>query len=81
MGSRRVVSVGVKTVRFHCEWQSEVEANRMQLFVDSDWAGSAVTRRSTSGGLDEAENTLPENVVFHTGSCGDVVRWRPSCKP
>ena len=43
--------VGVRTVRFNYEWPSEDEANRMQLFVDSDGAGCAVTRRSTSGGL------------------------------
>ena len=43
--------VGMKTVRFNFQWQSEDEANQMQLFVDSDCAGCAVTRRSTSGGL------------------------------
>ena len=36
---------------FNFQWQSEDEANQMHLFVDSDWAGCAVTRRSTSGGL------------------------------
>ena len=37
-------------MRCNYEWQSEVEVNQMQV-VDSDWAGCAVTRRSTSGGL------------------------------
>ena len=38
-------------MRFNFQWQSEDEANQMQLFVDSDWACCAVTRRSTCGGL------------------------------
>ena len=31
--------VGVKTVLLNCEWQSEDEANKVQVFVDSKWAG------------------------------------------
>ena len=67
----RELPVGVKTVLFNFEWQSEDEANKMQLFVDSDWAGcdEAVDFLRTL----DAWNTHPENMVFHRGSCGDAV--------
>jgi hypothetical protein len=32
-------------------WQSEAEAKELRVYVDSDWAGCAKTRRSTSGGV------------------------------
>ena len=37
-------------MRFNFQWQAEGEANQMQVLVDSELAGCAVTRRSTSGG-------------------------------
>ena len=43
--------MGVPIVKFEFKWQEESEAKRVQVFVDSDWAGCKVTRKSTSGGV------------------------------
>ena len=43
--------MGVPIVEFEFKWQEESEAKRVQVFVDSDWAGCRVTRKSTSGGV------------------------------
>ena len=42
---------GVGEVKFWYEWQSEREAQKITVIVDSDWAGCKETRKSTSGGV------------------------------
>ena len=42
---------GVGMVKLHYRWQNEDEAQKVKVFVDSDWAGCRVTRKSTSGGV------------------------------
>ena len=42
---------GVGTVKLHYRWQEEEQAQRVTVFVDSDWAGCRATRKSTSGGV------------------------------
>ena len=43
--------MGVGEIKLMYQWQSEEEARDIKVFVDSDWAGCKVTRRSTSGGV------------------------------
>ena len=42
---------GVGSVKLLYEWQTEDEARKVTVFVDSDWAGCKVSRRSVSGGI------------------------------
>ena len=42
---------GLFPVKWKFRMQSEEEATKIKVFVDSDWAGCRKTRRSTSGGL------------------------------
>ena len=42
---------GLGTVRWKFETQTEDEAKRITMYVDSDWAGCKKTRRSTTGGV------------------------------
>ena len=43
--------IGMKVVQFDYACQDEDEAIKLEIFVDSDWAGCMRTRRSTSSGL------------------------------
>ena len=47
----RASQLELRSCVFSFQWQAEDEANQIQLLFDSDWAGCAVTRRSTSGVL------------------------------
>jgi hypothetical protein len=42
---------GAGSVSLIFEWQTEVEARQVVVYVDSDWAGCRSSRRSTSGGV------------------------------
>ncbi len=42
---------GLKSVKRAYEWQSETQAQNLQVFVDSDWAGCFDSRKSTFGGM------------------------------
>ena len=50
---KRIVKflIGVGEVKLWFRWQSEEELRNISVFVDSDWAGCKVTRKSTSGGV------------------------------
>ena len=53
MKIKRVVRFlkGIGEVKFEYKWQSEEEAREISVYVDSDWAGCKMTRKSTSGGV------------------------------
>ncbi len=53
MKAKRLASfiVGVKAVEWEYPWQEEHDVLIIKILVDSDWAGTPETQRSTSGGL------------------------------